>query len=236
MDEGLASAHSGEMACPYFGDGRISRIEYCRLHLQPSALFDFLLARGYRRIGSVFYRTACGDCSACVPIRLDVERFSPRKGQRRTMRLNAGVRVSVGDSVITDEKVALYRSYLASKHGVSRSGGDRDHEMELSAVHYGYAQTLEMDYYLDGRLVGVGIVDEGARSLSSNYFYYDTSLLQRRLGVFSILNEISLARLLGKKYYYLGYYIEETPKMSYKKFFRPNEIYQNGQWSPFIGL
>jgi arginine-tRNA-protein transferase len=222
------------MACPYFGDGRLSRIEYRRLRLQASMVFDALLARGYRRIGTVCYRTACGDCSACIPIRLDVGRFSPRKGQRRTTRLNADIRVSVGESAVTDEKVALYRKYLASKHGAPGDDDDRDHEMELSAMHYGYAHTLELDYYIDERLVGVGIVDEAARSLSSNYFYYDTALMQRRLGVFSVLNEISLARFLGKKYYYLGYYIEEITKMSYKKFFRPNETYQNGQWLPFL--
>ncbi|HEX8947562.1 MAG TPA: hypothetical protein VF790_01300, partial [Dissulfurispiraceae bacterium] len=81
---------------------------------------------------------------------------------------------------------------------------------------------------------GVGIVDEGRDSLSSNYFYYDTSFLERRLGVFSILNEISLARSLKKRYYYLGFYIEETQKMSYKKHFRPNQILEGGKWKDFM--
>ncbi len=234
MHEVLTSAYSGEMPCPYFRDGRLSRIEYRRLHLQPSQVFDVLLERGFRRIGSIFYRTACRDCSACIPIRLDVRRFRPHKSQRRTMRLNADIRVSIGESEVTDEKVALYKMYLATKHGAPESDEDRDHEMELSVMHYGYARTLEMDYYMDGRLVGVGIVDEAAKSLSSNYFYYDTKFMQRRLGVFSILNEISFAQFLGKKYYYLGYYIEETPKMSYKRFFRPNEICKGGVWRPFL--
>jgi len=86
-----------------------------------------------------------------------------------------------------------------------------------------------MDYYLDAKLIGVGIIDEGADSLSSNYFYYDTGYLGRRPGVFSVLEKISLARQMGKKYYYLGFYIEEALKMSYKKYFRPNQLYQNGE-------
>ena len=90
-----------------------------------------------------------------------------------------------------------------------------------------------MDYYLEDRLVGVGIVDEGRDSLSSNYFYYDTDFPERRLGVLSILREMALAGVMRKKYYYLGFYIEENPKMSYKKFFRPNQVLENGEWKDF---
>ena len=91
-----------------------------------------------------------------------------------------------------------------------------------------------MDYYYGEKLIGVGIVDEAEDALSSNYFYYDTDYLERRLGVLSILKEIFLARVMEKKYYYLGFYIGKTAKMSYKKFFRPNEIYEKGRWRPFL--
>jgi arginyl-tRNA--protein-N-Asp/Glu arginylyltransferase len=42
-----------------------------------------------------------------------------------------------------------------------------------------------------------------------------------------------LAGIMGKKYYYLGFYIEDVPKMSYKKFFRPNQILEKGKWKGF---
>lgn len=101
-------------------------------------------------------------------------------------------------------------------------------------MNHGYRQTMKMEYYLKDKLIGVGIVDEGVDSLSSNYFYYDTDYLDRRLGIFSILQEIKLAQQLEKKYYYLGFYIEENPKMSYKKYFRPNQILENGEWRGFL--
>jgi leucyl-tRNA---protein transferase len=91
-----------------------------------------------------------------------------------------------------------------------------------------------MDYYLGGRLIGVGIVDEGNDALSSNYFYYDTEFLDRRLGIFSIMQEILLAQRLKKRYYYPGFYIEETGKMSYKKQFKPNQIFRKGRWEKFL--
>lgn len=91
-----------------------------------------------------------------------------------------------------------------------------------------------MDYFLGEKLICVGIVDAGSDSLSSNYCYYDTDYLAARIGIFSIIMEIALAKSLGKKYYYLGFYIEETPKMSYKKFFRPNQVRQDGEWRDFL--
>jgi arginine-tRNA-protein transferase len=90
-----------------------------------------------------------------------------------------------------------------------------------------------MNYYLGSRLLGVGIVDEGKDCLSSNYFYYDTDYLGRRPGIFSILQEILCAKRMGKRYYYLGFYIEKNPAMSYKKDFRPNQILENDEWIEF---
>jgi arginine-tRNA-protein transferase len=44
---------------------------------------------------------------------------------------------------------------------------------------------------------------------------------------------MELARRMGKRFYYLGFYIEENPKMSYKKFFRPNQILTDSGWEDF---
>jgi arginyl-tRNA--protein-N-Asp/Glu arginylyltransferase len=137
-------------------------------------------------------------------------------------------------SFVTQQKIVLYRKYLHTKHPENEYGPGHDYEDYLALMHYGYMHTIEMDYYLGGRLVGVGIADAGRDAVSSNYFYYDTDYLERRPGVFSILREIALARSMRKKYYYLGLYIEETAKMSYKKFFRPNQVYEKGKWRDFI--
>jgi len=39
---------------------------------------------------------------------------------------------------------------------------------------------------------------------------------------------------MKKLHYYLGFYIEETEKMAYKKFFRPNQILRNARWKEFL--
>ena len=95
-----------------------------------------------------------------------------------------------------------------------------------------YMGTINMDYRLNGKLVGVGVVDLGAVSLSSNYFYYDTSdeIMKRSIGTFTILKEIEFCKERGIPYYYLGYYLSECKKMSYKGRFLPHELLIDGEW------
>jgi len=221
--------------CPYFGDGRISTSEYIISAPRHAGRYHELLARGYRRAGHVFYRNVCKNCSACKPLRLETERFIMSASQKRTLRNNKDIRIEIRPSPsLSSEKVMLYEKYLHSKHADGTGEKSGDPFSALFALHAGYDHIIEMNYYIGEKLIAVGIVDEAEDSLSSNYFYYDTDYLDRRPGVFSVLREISLARGMGKKYYYLGFYIEENQKMSYKKHFRPNQVYINGDWIEFL--
>ncbi|MBI4849021.1 MAG: arginyltransferase [Nitrospirae bacterium] len=224
-----------DSTCPYFDDGRTSSIEYLIPAKKRIPNFHELLSKGYRRIGSVFYRNVCKTCSACIPLRIEVEKFQLSRSQKRTIGKNKDIRVEVQRRPsITPEKVVLYDKYIAVKHKDDKKEETRNPLPFLLAMHSGYDHIIEMDYYCGGKLIAVGIVDEAADSLSSNYFYYDTDHLDRRPGVFSIIQEIYLARKMGKRYLYLGFYIEENPKMRYKKLFRPNQIYRDDQWQDYL--
>jgi arginine-tRNA-protein transferase len=217
--------------CPYFEDGRISTVEFLLPDHGDQETYHLYLAKGYRRIGKVFYHNVCDGCSECLPLRIDTSRFSPSRSQKRTLRKNRDMIVKIVEyPSVTEEKILLYSRYLKSKHNSDSAERVEESMSMLYNIHYGYPRSIEMDYYLRDRLVGVGIVDEADDSLSSNYFYYDTSCLPRRPGVFSILTEISLAGRLGKKYYYLGFYIKDNPRMSYKGQFRPAQVLFNGRW------
>ena len=45
------------------------------------------------------------------------------------------------------------------------------------------------------------------------------------LGIFGVIKEIEYAKSLNLKYYYLGYYIENNQKMSYKNKFIPHNFF-----------
>jgi len=221
--------------CPYFEDGRISTIECVIPDAGSIRSYHKFLARGYRRTGHIFYHNICKDCSDCIPVRLEAERVVLSASQKRTLRNNGDIRVSVQSRPsLTFQKMALYEKYIRSKHADGKDGVPEDPLPALIALYAGYDRIIEMEYYIGKKLIAAGIVDEGEDSLSSNYFYYDTDHLDRRPGVFSILQEIFLARSMGKRYYYLGFYIEGNRKMVYKKYFRPNQIYKNGKWTGFL--
>lgn len=234
-DEDLIFHFREQFPCPYLHDGRTALIEYLLPSEAETERFHEYLSRGYRRLDRILYCHCCRGCASCMPIRLVAREFSPSRSQKRTLRENEDLDVIILPAPeVTDLKLRIYEKYLRTKHGKTEGAQEDDPEKALRMLHYGWDHAVEMDYYLGKRLIGVGIVDEGRDALSSNYFYYDTDFLSRRLGIFSVMQEIFLAQLMKKRYYYLGFYIEETRKMAYKKYFRPNQVLRNGKWRDFL--
>ena len=219
--------------------------EHCQLNL-----FEELLLQGFRRSGDVIYKEVCPDCKKCVPIRITVADFSLSKSQRHLLRKNSAVQLTVTANpadFLTEEKVMLMQKYdkrhapdktetpsevrdmLKHMNGIaSKTSGDGNPVYEKQ-----YAGTLNMEYRLDDRLIGCGIVDITQRSLSSNYFYYDISpeVMKMGIGTFSILKEIDFCKEQNLLAYYLGYWISDCKKMSYKANFKPHELLTDNGWT-----
>ena len=86
-----------------------------------------------------------------------------------------------------------------------------------------------MNYYLDDQLIAVGVIDIVPQGMSSVYFFYDPIYKPLKLGIVAGLYEIEYIKRMNKsfslfKYYYLGFYIQESDKMRYKGDFEPSEL------------
>jgi arginine-tRNA-protein transferase len=194
---------------------------------------DRRFAAGQRRSGEFVYSTECPTCSACQPIRIDVERFRPNASQRRVWRrASAVVESSVGPLEADQRRVELFNLHRQAR------GLERESPVDLESYSWGLGRScfdaLEIDYFIAGRLIGVAICDRGAESLSAVYTYYDPQYLKLSPGTYSILRQIEYCRESGMRYVYLGFYIARSPHMSYKRNFRPHQRLCDGVWTEFL--
>ncbi|XP_007478954.1 arginyl-tRNA--protein transferase 1 isoform X10 [Monodelphis domestica] len=89
--------------------------------------------------------------------------------------------------------------------------------------------SFHQQYWLDGKIIAVGVIDILPYCVSSVYLYYDPDYSFLSLGVYSALWEIAFTRQLHEKtsqlsYYYMGFYIHSCPKMRYKGQYKPSDL------------
>lgn len=216
--------HLGEQTepCSYLKD-RVSTLRFVNGFVA-GGFYRGLLDRGYRRSGMHLYRPACSFCQECEVIRVPVPGFRRSKGQRQVW--NRGQRffeTLLQPPECTEEKLEVYRRYLAYQHGHVEDAEAERYTAFLVESCLG-AGTVELQLRVSGRLAGVGLLDRFEDALSTVYFYFDPDFARLSPGVYSALQEIELARQWGLAYYYLGYYIRECPQMNYKDRFQPCEL------------
>lgn len=218
-----------EHACAYL-PGRLARSRaFAAAHL-PAELYHDFMNVGFRRSGSVFYQNTCRDCRACLPLRVPVKDFVLSKSQRRCLRKNSDIQITIDRPVSTNEKYDLYLRYITARHGGPKANDDR---ASFEAFLYeSPVDSIEITHRdSSGQLLAIGICDISTRSLSSVYFYFDPAYSRRGLGNFGALAEIDLARQKSIPHYYLGFWVQGCLSMEYKAAYRPYEVLDpNGTW------
>lgn len=89
--------------------------------------------------------------------------------------------------------------------------------------------SFHQQYWLDGDLIAVGVIDILPTCVSSVYLFYDPDYSFLSLGTYASLREIAFTRELQKicpriKDYCMGFYIHTCPKMRYKGNFSPSYL------------
>jgi leucyl-tRNA---protein transferase len=217
--------------CSYL-TGRLARSQVAAPgHMIQADTYSQLIDQGFRRSGLFTYRPHCDGCKACVPVRVNVQQFQASRTQKRVLKRHKNLRPFVAELAWSQEHYDLYVRYQASRHpSTSMDEDGRQQYTEFLLATRVNTRLVEFRDQ-DGTLQMVSIIDVLEKGLSSVYTYYDPDI-PGSLGTYSILWQISQCEQLELPWLYLGYWIEESPKMAYKALFQPSERRIDGQWLP----
>ena len=220
-------------SCSYLEDQEATTLFVDPRQRVDKQLYSNLSLLGFRRSGNHIYRPHCTYCDACIPARIPVAQFAPKRGQRRTWNRNSDLMAQRTDDIRDDAAFNLYRRYIELRH----ADGDMyppDREQYESFLNNAWDCTHYYRFYDKGTLVALAVVDELIDGLSAIYTFFEPDAHKRSLGVYAILWQIEAARDMGLDYLYLGYWIRDCQKMSYKSDYRPLELYVKSRWTTLL--
>lgn len=196
-------------------------------------LLDTLNINGFRRSGKLLYRPNCDTCNACKATRVLCNEFKLSKSQKRIVKRNQDLQLSV--AIVNDGPVyySLYERYISLRH--------QDGEM-YPATHKQFFNFLCQDFgntrfllaHKSNKLIACMVFDMVSDALSAVYCFYEPELEQRSLGSFMILTLIKMSQAMKMPYNYLGYWVEGCSKMDYKKNYGPLEVFSENVWQNLI--
>jgi arginine-tRNA-protein transferase len=209
-------------------------------HLIHADLYGELVNEGFRRSGLYTYRPYCDECNACTATRIPVKDFAANRSQKRSWKKHSGLDIRVLNLGYQEEHFQLYQHYQNERHADSDiDQDDQNQYMQFllqSRVNSRIIEFRDGPNDIDpGHLRMVSMIDILDQGISSVYTFFDTSNTSASYGSFSILWQIQQALELDLPYLYLGYYIKNSEKMSYKVKFQPIEGLVDDHWQPIIG-
>ncbi len=197
-------------------------------------LYSRLIEQGYRRSGDEVYAPFCKNCQKCISVRIPVNDFIPNRRQRRCRKKNQHTQAFIRPAGFQQNHYALYVKYQQSRH----HGGlmaESTPEEYINFLRADWSTTMFVEFYIEQTLIAVAVVDVLENGLSAVYTFFDPDFSHFSPGMYGILWQLEHARSAALDYLYLGYWIEECQKMSYKNQYQPLFGFFDHQWQQ-IGI
>jgi len=220
---------TADYQCSYLPQRQARSLVAAPSHFVGTAQYSRLIKKGFRRSGTFSYRPACDHCQACTPIRINCQDFVRRRSFNRVWRQHQDLEVTLRPLRWQPEHFELYQQYQLARHPESSADStDRSQYIQFLLASHVHSKLIEFrDANQELQIVALtDFVDHG---LSAVYTFYRPDAVGS-LGTYAILWQIDYAKKIGLPWLYLGYWIKESRKMSYKTRFRPYQLYRGGQW------
>lgn len=185
---------------------------------------------GFRRSGKHIYRPYCSSCQACISVRVNGREFVPSKSQKRVISKNKDLTAIAVPPQFTDEYYELYANYINTRHSDGDMYPPTPEQFSAFLIEGGQQGCFYEFRDSQGKLVALAVTDYLTQGLSAIYTFFDPEESHRSLGSYAILWQLQEVKRLELEYLYLGYWIRECQKMSYKVAYNPLEMLLHGQW------
>lgn len=199
---------------------------------------DRLWADGWRHFGILFfrYRSAVhgGKRYSVLPLRVDLERFRPTRGQRRVLAKNSDAKIWIRPTFVDEKKATLFLKHRRRFDENAPTSLDQFLSPVPDSVP---CPNIELCVYLGETLAGVTFLDVGHTATSAVYAMFEPDESKRSLGILMMLYSIHYSRQLGHRYYYPGYAYHEPYAYDYKKRFVGLEVLDWTEgWKPYVNV
>jgi len=216
--------------CPYLPDLNATTLLVDPYRKMTVEIYDLLLQQGFRRSGEYVYKPGCETCDACISVRIPVARFAPSRGQRRVVKKHRHGRYMRTPAQFQESHFQMYKRYLRHRHDDSdMCQGDSQSYMDFLSSSWCHTEFIELQDE-HGKCFAVTVADITANAISAVYTFFEPDYAHASPGQLAILRLIELARAQGKPWVYLGYWIEQCRKMSYKANYRPQQKFIANEW------
>lgn len=221
-------------ACGYIQGLQAQSLIAAPHHLINAETYSSLIQLGFRRSGKFTYRPHCESCSACIPVRLPVAEFQPKRSQRRAFKRHDNLTARIIPLEFYEDHYQLYVAYQAARH--EGANEQESAEQYRNFLVQSNVKSAMVEFRLNGVLKIVSVVDIVHDGVSAVYTFYDSTDHGASYGTFNIMWLVEWCRNLQLPYLYLGYWIKESRKMAYKQNFIPQEALIDGEWQPLEHL
>lgn len=201
-------------------------------HLIDANIYDGLVSQGFRRSGKFAYRPHCENCRACIAVRLVLSEFSPSRGQKRASKQHADLTAEVFPLHFKQDHFELYSNYQSLRHQDENTvGASDDEEQYHQFLCQSNVESLMIEFRdANNQIKIVSVIDVLKDGVSAVYTFYDALETKASYGTYAIMWLAEWTKALNLPYLYLGYWIQDSPKMAYKQKFNPQERLIDGEW------